>query len=256
MLEIKQQKPDTRTQLAYGTHMLPPGWSRTIHPAFSAILEGRSKQPTVYIVDHDPGSRAALGRTFAANDFLVDEFSDLAGFLGNYQPNRSSCLLVDVLLLGMEGFDLIQRMKAGAHALPTVVMASSPSLAMAVQAVRAGAVDFLDKKLRAETFVVPLLRAIKEADQDTPRMPQGRATVQQTYKLTDREHQVLNLILAGHASKNIAFDLSISQRTVENHRASIAKKTGSKSLAAMIRKVLCTECLQHNPRQADTQIAH
>jgi two-component system CheB/CheR fusion protein len=118
------------------------------------------------------------------------------------------------------------------------VITGNGAVSMAVQAMKAGAVDFLEKPVRPEELLAGLKRALDQA-RDGGKLSASRdAAATQVASLTTRQRQILDLVLAGHPSKNIAADLGISQRTVDNHRAAIMKKTGSKSMPALIRTAL------------------
>jgi two-component system, chemotaxis family, CheB/CheR fusion protein len=109
---------------------------------------------------------------------------------------------------------------------------------MAVQAMKAGAVDFIEKPVRSEELLASLARALEQTHDSAKFSASRNTAATRVANLTTCQRQILDLVLAGHASKNIAADLGISQRTVDNHRATIMKKTGSKSLPALIRTAL------------------
>ena len=145
---------------------------------------------------------------------------------------REGCLLVDALMPGMSGIELIERLKAEGHRLPAIVITGNGAVPMAVQAMKAGAVDFIEKPVGHEELLASVERALDQT-RDTATLSASRETAAtRVASLTTRQRQILDLVLAGHPSKNIAADLGISQRTVDNHRAAIMKKTGSKSLPA------------------------
>jgi two-component system, chemotaxis family, CheB/CheR fusion protein len=138
----------------------------------------------------------------------------------------------------MSGVELIERLKAKGYQLPTIVITGSGAVPIAVQAMKAGAVDFVEKPVGHEDLLASVKRALDET-RDTAKLSecQEKAALR-VASLTARQRQILDLVLAGHPSKNIAADLGISQRTVDNHRAAIMRKTGSKSLPALIRTAL------------------
>jgi len=146
--------------------------------------------------------------------------------------------VVDVMMPGMSGVQLIERLKDQGHQLPTIVITGSGAVPIAVQEMKAGAVDFVEKPIGHEDLLASVKRALDET-RDTAKLSecQEKAALR-VASLTTRQRQILDLVLAGHPSKNIAADLGISQRTVDNHRAAIMKKTGSKSLPALVRTAL------------------
>ncbi|MFZ0853290.1 MAG: response regulator, partial [Hyphomicrobiaceae bacterium] len=201
------------------------------------LLDG-DKSGTVFVVDDDRTIREAMRDLLSENGYAVELFADGEAFLGGYRPGREGCLLVDVLMPGMSGVELIERLKAEGHQLPAIMITGSGAVPMAVQAMKAGAVDFIEKPVGHEELLASVKRALDQT-RDTATLSARRDTAALSVaSLTTRQRQILDLVLAGHPSKNIAADLGISQRTVDNHRAAIMKKTGSKSLPALIRTAL------------------
>jgi two-component system CheB/CheR fusion protein len=146
--------------------------------------------------------------------------------------------MVDAYLPGMSGLALLQRLHAAGDALPAIMITGASDVTIAVEAMKAGAVDFIEKPIGVADLLASVDRALEQAHDATTLSIWRAAAAQKVGCLTQRQHEVMNLVLAGHASKNIAADLGISQRTVETHRASIMKKTGSKSLPALARMAL------------------
>jgi two-component system CheB/CheR fusion protein len=200
-------------------------------------LEG-GDAPTIFVVDDDSAIREMMRDLLNAHGYAVEIFGDGLSFLEAFRRGREGCLLVDALMPGMSGIELIERLKAEGHQLPAIVITGNGAVSMAVQAMKAGAVDFLEKPVRPEELLASLKRALDHA-RDSGKLSASRdAAATQVASLTTRQRQILELVLAGHPSKNIAADLGISQRTVDNHRAAIMKKTGSKSMPALIRTAL------------------
>ena len=138
----------------------------------------------------------------------------------------------------MNGLDLLRRLGELGHHLPTVMITGNSDVPMAVQAMKAGALDFIEKPISRGELLASVGRAL-ELSQDSSKLSAWREdATHRLATLTPRQRQIMELVLAGHPSKNIAADLGISQRTVENHRASIMTKTGSKSLPALARLAL------------------
>jgi two-component system CheB/CheR fusion protein len=201
-------------------------------------VEADKEAPTVFVVDDDHAIRQTMRDLLNENGYAVEIFADGAAFLGAYRPERAGCLLIDALLPGMSGVEVIERLKAADHQLPAVMITGSGDVSMAVQAMKAGAVDFIEKPVSHDDLLASIKRALDHTpDVATLSAHQVRATLS-VASLTTRQRQVLDLVLAGYPSKNIAADLGISQHTVDNHRASIMRKTNSKSLAALIRTAL------------------
>ena len=206
-------------------------------PQLNLCLEG-GRSSTVFVVDDDRAIREAMRDLLHENGYSVELFADGPAFLEAYRPGWEGCLLVDAVMPGMSGIELIERLKADGRALPAIVITGNGAVPMAVQAMKAGAVDFIEKPVGHEELLANVKRALDQT-QDTATLSASReAAAMRVASLTTRQRQILDLVLAGHPSKNIAADLGISQRTVDNHRAAIMRKTGSKSLPALVRTAL------------------
>jgi len=136
---------------------------------------------------------------------------------------------------GMSGLDLLQRLKNEGARLPAIMITGQGDVPMAVEAMRAGAADFIEQPIRRDELFASIDRAL-ERTRDSAKTSGARLA-----GVTARQRQIMELVLAGHPSKNIAADLGVSQRTVENHRAAVMKKTGSHSLSALIRLALAAD---------------
>jgi two-component system CheB/CheR fusion protein len=200
-------------------------------------LEGDATS-TVFVVDDDRAIREAMGDLLQQNGYSVELFGDGATFLQAYRPGREGCLLVDVLMPAMSGVQLIERLKTEGYQLPAIVITGSGDVPMAVQAMKAGAVDFIEKPVGHAELLASVKRALDQTRDMVTLSACREKAVLRIASLTTRQRQILDLVLVGYPSKNIAADLGISQRTVDNHRAAIMRKTGSKSLPALIRTAL------------------
>ncbi len=195
-------------------------------------LDHRNRR-TVFVVDDDLAVREATRDLLHENGYTVEAFADGEAFLRVDRPE--GCLLVDARMPGMSGLELIERITANGHALPTIMITGNGDVPMAVEAMKAGAVDFIEKPIGYTELLASIERALDQT-RDVMKLTGFReVAVSSIGSLTPRQRQIMDLVLAGHPSKNIAADLGISQRTVDNHRAAIMKKTGSKSLPALIR---------------------
>jgi two-component system CheB/CheR fusion protein len=169
---------------------------------------------------------------------IVETYSTAEAFLNAYRPGQEACLLIDIYLPGMNGLDLLQRLSDGGHRLPAVMITGRSDVPMAVQSMKAGALDFIEKPVNRGELLASVERAL-ELSRDANALAACReAAAHHMASLTARQRQIMERVLSGEPSKNIAADLGISQRTVENHRASIMKKTGAKSLPALARLAL------------------
>jgi len=191
------------------------------------------KTSTVFVVDDDAAVREATRDLLRENGYAVEVFSDGEAFLR--ADHSQGCLLVDARMPGMTGFELIERLQADGCALPIIMITGSGDVPTAVAAMKAGAVDFIEKPIGHVELLASIARALDRSGVVTAHSQSRDTAVTCVASLTARQRQIMDLVLAGHPSKNIAADLGISQRTVDNHRAAIMRKTGSKSLPALIR---------------------
>jgi two-component system CheB/CheR fusion protein len=196
------------------------------------------RRQTVFVIDDDSALREVMRDLLQEHGYAVEMFADGPAFFEAYRPGWAGCVLVDALMPGMSGIELIERLKHEGHELPAIVITGNGAVPMAVQAMKAGAVDFIEKPVGHTELLASVERAL-DRTKDTAKSSASRETaLLQVATLTTRQRQILDLVLAGHPSKNIAADLGISQRTVDNHRAAIMRKTGSKSLPALVRTAL------------------
>ena len=191
--------------------------------------------PVIYVVDDDSHIRAALRSVLEDDGRTVEDFGDGEAFLKAYRPGREACLLIDAYLPGMSGLELLRRLSDEGHRIPAVMITGNADVTMAVEAMKAGASDFIEKPVGRDELLACVERAL-EHSQDASKLVAWREDAASHLDgLTSRQKQIMEMVLAGHPSKNIAADLGISQRTVENHRAAIMKRTGVKSLPALAR---------------------
>jgi two-component system CheB/CheR fusion protein len=202
------------------------------------MAQADDRPPAIFVVDDDRAVREALRDLLEADGRTVEIYDSGETFLDTYGPGRQGCLVVDALMPGMSGLELLQRLKNEQSRLPAIMVTGHGDVTMAVQAMKAGAADFIEKPIGYQELLASVERALEQAG-DTAKASAWRETATTSIAgLTERQRQVMDLVLAGHPSKNIAADLGISQRTVENHRAAVMKKTGSRSIPALIRLAL------------------
>jgi two-component system CheB/CheR fusion protein len=192
----------------------------------------------VYIVDDDAYVRETIAALVEADGGKPVGFESGEAFLAAYSPGEGDCLLIDASLPGMSGIELLVTLRDAGHRLPSIMITGNGDVAMAVQAMKAGAADFIEKPIAAADLLAGIQRALERSHDSGKVVAWQAAAAAHLAALTPRQRQIMQLVLAGHPSKNIAADLEISQRTVENHRASIMKKTGADSLPALARLAL------------------
>ena len=191
--------------------------------------------PIVFVVDDDDQVRRAIRGVLEEDGQYVEDFATCEAFLEAFQPGREACLLVDAYLPGIGGIELLEHLREQGHKVPAIVITGRSDVTMAVQAMKAGAIDFIEKPVGRGELLAGVKRVLEQAHDATKLTAWRQAAAAHFRSLTLRQRDVLALVLAGHPSKNIAADLNISQRTVENHRAAIMKKTGAKSLPELAR---------------------
>jgi two-component system, chemotaxis family, CheB/CheR fusion protein len=220
--------------------------NRSQHGAPRSRADSRpsNTQNKVFVVDGSEAIREAVGDLLKEDGYLVETFATGLVFLGSYRRDDDdrACLLVDALLLGMSGIDLVEYLRAEGDQIPAIVFSGHADVPMAVQAMKVGAVDFLEKPVGCDALLASIRRALERGQETAELSNFLKASARSVASLTCRQKEILDLIRAGHPSKNIAADLRISQRTVENHRAVIAAKTGSKSMSALIHTAVCADC--------------
>ncbi len=199
--------------------------------------DARSLQ-TVCIVDDDEAVRDALGMLFASVGYATESFATATEFLDGFDPERPCCLVLDVRLPGMSGLELQQRMAARDAELPIVFITGHGDVPMAVRAMKAGAVDFLEKPFNEQELLDRVAGAFDRESRQRHELRQLALLRERFDSLTPREHEVLELVVAGAANKVIASRLGLSQRTVEIHRAHVMTKMGADSLARLVRMTL------------------
>ncbi|MGC1470056.1 MAG: response regulator, partial [Sphingorhabdus sp.] len=195
----------------------------------------------IYIVDDDHLIRESMREILESEGYVVQDYADCAAFLATYQPSRVGCLLVDAYLPGMTGLELLQSLKDSGDHLPAIMITGNSDVPIAVEAMKAGAVDFIEKPIGASELLGSVAHALELAQSVSRRFDQQISAAKLVSGLTKRQHQVMDLVLAGQPSKIIAADLGISQRTVESHRAAIMTKTGTGSLPELARLALAAE---------------
>lgn len=194
--------------------------------------------PTVFIVDDDDEVRAAISLLLDSIGLPVRGFDSAQAFLDAFDPAHPGCLVLDVRMRGMSGLELQERLADLPLAPPIVMVTGHGDVPMAVRAVRAGAVDFIEKPFRDQVLLDAVHRALALDARHRGEASHLADIDERLDRLTRREREVLDLIVAGRRNKVIAADLGISQSTVEAHRAKIMEKLEARSLSDLMRLVL------------------
>jgi len=197
----------------------------------------QTSEPLLYVVDDDPAMRDALQALLTSVGLRSLAFSSAAEFLEQYRPHPEACLLLDIRMPGMSGLELQRRLIDEQIEIPVIVITGHGDVSMAVEAMKAGAVDFVEKPFREQALIDRVTACLKIA-RETHQARQERAALEgRLNRLSNREHQVLEQILEGKPSKVIGADLEISRKTVDVHRGRIMEKLGVKNVAELVRQV-------------------
>jgi len=189
---------------------------------------------TIFIVDDDPEMCNSLQRLFESVNLPTQTYLTADEFLGAYNPQSPGCLILDIRMPGMSGMELQEKLQADGIEIPIIVITAHGDIPMAVQAMKNGAIDFIEKPFRAQ----PLLDRVQQALEDDARKRWARAEREalndQLQKLTKREREIMELLVTGKSSKEIANQLSISRNTVDIHRAHIMQKMGIETITELV----------------------
>jgi len=197
-----------------------------------------TKTSIIFVVDRDDLFRDTIRGVLESSDYLVQDYASCEAFLKDYSPGLRACLLVDTHPPGMEGLELLHRLRRNGDNLPAVMISGSSEVSIAVDAMKAGASDFIEKPFGRSEVLQSVARALEHSLDANKKLAWTQEATHCIDSLTLRQRQIMDMVLAGHPSKNIAVELGISQRTVENHRASIMTRTHSKSIPALARIAL------------------
>lgn len=196
--------------------------------------DSSSDESSIFIVDDDEGMRNALLRLFRLEGIRAEAFASAEAFLDACRPDISGCLLVDVMMPGMDGLELQAELAARRIVLPVIIMTGAAEVEMAVQAMKAGAMDFIQKPLETAPLLVLVQEALNRHAHQRQTTDEHRAAVQKLALLTGREREIFDLVVRGKSCKVIAIELGISFRTVEKHRARIFSKLNAESLIELV----------------------
>lgn len=196
------------------------------------------KRGTVYVVDDDEAVRDSVQWLLEGQDFRVRCFESAEIFLARYDPREVACLIVDIRMDGMSGLELQERLLERNSPLPMAFITGHGDVPLAVDTMKKGAMDFIQKPFKEEDLVPLVERMLEQARTAFAEQQQAASRDALLGKLTGREAQVLERIVAGRLNKQIADDLGISIKTVEAHRANIMEKLGANTVADLLKIAL------------------
>lgn len=194
--------------------------------------------PTVFIVDDDPGLCRALAYLLESVHLPCETYASAQQFLRAYDPRRPGCLVLDVRMPDMSGLDFQADLAARGYTIPVIIITGYADVPTAVRALKAGALEFIEKPFSDQAIVECIQKAI-ERDRQVRLLANERADFSKRLgRLTPRERQVMDLLVAGKTNKDIATELRLARKTIETHRANLMAKMGTKTLAELIKRHL------------------
>jgi RNA polymerase sigma factor (sigma-70 family) len=191
--------------------------------------------PTIYVVDDDPSVRDSTEVLLKSVGFNVKTFGSAQAFLKANLQKDLGCLVLDVRMPGMSGLDLQEKLVSAKLPLPVIFITSHGTVPMSVRAMKAGAVDFLQKPFEEQDLLDAINRAVARQREKKSKKDQSEELQLRLTALTTREYEVFSLLETGMANKEIAFELGTSERTIKAHRARIMEKMNAESLADLVR---------------------
>jgi FixJ family two-component response regulator len=195
-----------------------------------------AQEPVVYIVDDDVAVREALADLVSSIGLQGRTSATAEEFLAAYEPSRPACLILDVRMPGMSGLGLQDHLlERGIH-IPIIFLSGHADVPMAVEAIRKGAFDFLEKPVRNQTLLDKVNAALEQDRQRQERRLKAKALEDRLASLTPREAQVLDVLKRGKSTVSVAATLGIGVKTVQAHRARILEKLGAESVAALVKQ--------------------
>lgn len=198
-------------------------------------MNDTNQHSTVYIVDDDQAIRHAMEMLMRSVGLNYEIFHSGNDFLASHTNDRAGCLVLDIRMPGLGGLELQDKLNEMGSTLPIIFITGHGDVPMAVEAMQKGAIDFIQKPFRDQELLDRIGEAIKADQEKRTAREEQHAVRGRIEKLTNREREVLALVVTGKPNKVIAYELGVSQRTVEIHRARVMEKMEAKSLADLVR---------------------
>jgi two-component system response regulator FixJ len=198
----------------------------------------------VHVIDDDDAMRDSLEFLLRAAKIDVRTYDSATAFLNAIPDGAAGCVITDVRMPGLSGIDLLRQLKARGSTIPVIVITGHGDIQLAVEAMKIGAFDFLEKPFGDEALLVSVRAAIDRLAKDAQRETERADLNNRLASLSEREREVLEGLVAGKANKVIAFDLGISPRTVEIYRAHVMTKMNAGSLSELVRMALLAGVLE------------
>ncbi|HEV7300003.1 MAG TPA: response regulator [Tepidisphaeraceae bacterium] len=193
------------------------------------------EQPIVHVVDDDPGMRQSTALLLQSAGLACATYASAAQFLAACRPTCPGCLILDLQLPGMCGIDLVEQLRTRGIALPILIVSGTGTIHMAVQGMKLGVLDFLEKPVDPQTLLAKVRSGLELDAQNRAADAELRELRDRFTAVTSRERELLKLLVDGLSSKQIASTLGISIKTVENHRTHLMEKTRAMNIADLVR---------------------
>ncbi len=197
--------------------------------------EAHKDQATVYVVDDDDGMRRALTLLLSTVGYNTHAFARPSEFLAKLKADEPGCLVLDIRMPEMSGLELQRQLNRSGCMLPIIFITGHGDVPMAVQAMKAGAFEFIQKPFRDQDLLDQINHALRHDAENRQNVARRADVLRRLETLTPRERQVMDLVVDGGANKVIAIDLGLSERTVEIHRAKVMEKMGARSVAHLVK---------------------
>ncbi len=194
--------------------------------------------PTIYVIDDDDAVRQSLEFLLSTAGIKARGFDSAKAFIDALPQINSGCVVTDVRMPDITGIELLKHVRQHKPALPVIVITGHGDIALAVEAMKIGAVDFLEKPFDDDVLIASVKSALSEVADNGKRNAELGGINEKLAALSNRERQVLEGLVAGHPNKTIAFDLGISPRTVEIYRANLMTKMSANSLSDLVRMAM------------------
>ena len=206
-----------------------------------------SDKAIVHVIDDDEAMRESLCFLLGTVGMEVKTYESAMAFLDIAATVRAGCVITDVRMPELSGVELLRRLRELKLGIPVIVITGHGDVALAVEAMKIGAIDFLEKPFDDEVLLGSVRSALNQLDQDQRRQAERSDIEARLASLTNRERDVLDGLVAGHANKQIAYDLGISPRTIEIYRANLMTKMQAASLSDLVRMALIAGILGPGP---------
>jgi two-component system response regulator FixJ len=195
-----------------------------------------TSRPTIFVIDDQESVRHALGEMLGVFGFTVETYPSGPAFLESVSPDARGCVVSDVRMPEMDGIELVRECARRGLSLPVVLISGHADVPMAVAAIKAGAEDFIEKPVDDAPLVAAINRGLMRAQEERNRTASQEQLAARYERLTQRQREVFDMVVAGYTSHAIAETLQISARTVESYRAQIMEKMQAESVAVLVRQ--------------------